>query len=61
MIRAPARVASRIEYSFSEFVATRKDEAAARLREGAVYAYSADLKVRRSGPTSPSSSSLSTG
>jgi Zn-dependent protease with chaperone function len=45
--KRPGRVGSRIEYSFSEFVATRKGEAAARLREGAVYAYAADLKVRK--------------
>jgi Peptidase family M48 len=39
-------LAARIDYSFSDFVATRKGEAAARLREGAVYAYGGDLKVR---------------
>ncbi len=36
----------RFEYSFAEYVATRKGEAAARLREGATYAYGGDLKVR---------------
>jgi Zn-dependent protease with chaperone function len=34
------------EYSFADYVATRKGEAAARLREGAAYAYGGDLKVR---------------
>ena len=37
---------ARFEYSFAEYVATRKGEAAARLREGAAYAYGGDLKVR---------------
>jgi Zn-dependent protease with chaperone function len=39
-------LAPRIDYSFADFVASRKGEAAARLREGAVYAYGGDLKVR---------------
>jgi Zn-dependent protease with chaperone function len=39
-------LASRIEYSFPRFVAARKGEAAAQLREGAAYAYGGDLKVR---------------
>jgi hypothetical protein len=39
-------VATRIDFDFAEFVATRKGEAAARLREGAAYAYGGDLKVR---------------
>src|SRR5688572_8213983 len=42
----PATLAPRIEYSFSRFVAARKGEAAAQLREGAAYAYGGDLKVR---------------
>jgi Zn-dependent protease with chaperone function len=41
----PATVPS-IEYSFSRYVAARKGEAAARLREGAAYAFAGDLKVR---------------
>ena len=36
----------RIDYSFADYVASRKGEAAARLREGAAYAYGGDLKVR---------------
>jgi Zn-dependent protease with chaperone function len=39
-------VASSIEYDFATYVATRKGEAAARLREGAAYAYGGDLRVR---------------
>jgi Zn-dependent protease with chaperone function len=39
-------VPARFDYSFAEYVATRKGEAAARLREGAAYAYGGDLKVR---------------
>jgi Zn-dependent protease with chaperone function len=35
-----------IDLSFSRYVAARKGEASARSREGAVYAYSGDLKVR---------------
>jgi Zn-dependent protease with chaperone function len=41
-----AAVASRIEFSFPEYVAARKGDSAARLREGAAYAYGADLKLR---------------
>jgi len=41
------RVTSRIVYSFPEFVAAQKGAAAARLREGAAYAFSGDLNVRR--------------
>ncbi len=37
---------ARIEYSFADYVASRKGEEAARLREGAAYAYGGDLKVR---------------
>jgi Zn-dependent protease with chaperone function len=37
---------ARIEYAFADYVAARKGEAAARLREGAHYAYGGDLKVR---------------
>lgn len=40
-------VPPRIEFSFPEYVAARKGQAAARLREGAAYAYGGDLKVRR--------------
>ena len=36
----------RIEYSFPRFVAARKGDAAAQLREGAAYAYGGDIKVR---------------
>jgi Zn-dependent protease with chaperone function len=39
-------LAARIDYDFADFVASRKGEAAARLREGAAYAYGGDLKVR---------------
>ena len=39
-------LAARIDFSFADFVASRKGEAAARLREGAAYAYGGDLKVR---------------
>ena len=35
-----------IDLSFSRYVAARKGEASARSREGAVYAYAGDLKVR---------------
>lgn len=35
-----------IDFDFPRYVATRKGEAAARLREGAAYAYGGDLKVR---------------
>jgi Zn-dependent protease with chaperone function len=37
---------ARFEYDFASYVAVRKGEAAARLREGAAYAYGGDLKVR---------------
>ena len=40
------RVPARIDYDFADYVASRKVEAAARLREGAHYAYGGDLKVR---------------
>jgi hypothetical protein len=39
-------VASRIDFDFPGYVAARKGEAAARIREGAAYAYGGDLKVR---------------
>jgi Zn-dependent protease with chaperone function len=39
-------VASRIDFDFPGYVAARKGEAAARVREGAAYAYGGDLKVR---------------
>jgi Zn-dependent protease with chaperone function len=39
-------VPARIDFSFADYVANRKGEAAARLREGATYAYGGDLKVR---------------
>jgi Zn-dependent protease with chaperone function len=35
-----------IDLSFSRFVAARKGSAAARLREGAAYSYSGDLRIR---------------
>jgi Zn-dependent protease with chaperone function len=39
-------VPPRIEFSFPEYVAARRGQAAARVREGAAYAYGGDLKVR---------------
>ena len=39
-------MAARIEFDLAQYVANRKGEAAARLREGAAYAYGGDLKVR---------------
>jgi Zn-dependent protease with chaperone function len=39
-------VPDRIDFSFADYVAARKSQAAARLREGSAYAYGGDLKVR---------------
>ncbi len=39
-------MASSIDFDFPGYVAARKGQAAARLREGAAYAYGGDLKVR---------------
>ena len=42
----PVPPSTAFEYDFARYVAERKGEAAARLREGAAYAYGGDLKVR---------------
>jgi hypothetical protein len=39
-------VTARFDFSLADYVAARKGESAARLREGAAYAYGGDLKVR---------------
>ena len=41
------KVSSKIDLSFSQYVAARKGIAATRYREGAAYSYAGDLKVRQ--------------
>lgn len=47
MSTSQPRISSKIDLSFSQYVAARKGVAAARSREGAAYSYAGDLKIRQ--------------